>query len=223
MKKYKLEIACFNAASATIAAENGADRIEFCDNFKAGGTTPDLEITQKIMANVPILVMIRPRGGTFVYTEAEFEKMKASIIGFKKIGIHGFVFGILNEDDTVNVLQNKLLVSLAHPLPCTFHRAFDRVHEPFEALEAVIACGFSTILTSGQHKTAVSGIAQLQKIIEKAKDRIAILPGGGVRSTNIAQLKKALDTEYYHSSAILNGTEIADKHEIVALKQEIKS
>jgi copper homeostasis protein CutC len=98
-----------------------------------------------------------------------------------------------------------------------------RVQEPFEALEAVIACGFSTILTSGQHKTAVSGIAQLQKIIEKAKDRIAILPGGGVRSTNIAQLKKALDTEYYHSSAILDGTEIADKHEIAALKQGIKS
>jgi copper homeostasis protein len=221
MKKYKLEIACFNEASAIIAAECGADRIEFCADFKAGGTTPDLESTKRILKKVDILVMIRPRGGNFVYTDAEFETMKASIIAFKKIGIHGFVFGILNADDSVHVVQNQLLVSLAHPLPCTFHRAFDRVKMPFEALETIIECGFKTILTSGQHKNAVSGIPQLQKIIEKSKDRIAILPGGGVRSTNIGLLKKTLKTAFYHSSAIVDETEIADKHEIYELIKSI--
>jgi copper homeostasis protein len=217
MKKYKLEIACFNETSAKIAAECSVDRIEFCADFKAGGTTPDLEATKRIIKNVDILVMIRPRGGNFVYTDAEFETMKASIVAFKKIGIQGFVFGILNEDDTVNVIQNQLLVSLAHPLPCTFHRAFDRAKAPFEALENIIDCGFRTILTSGQPKNAVSGIPQLQKMIEKANDRIAILPGGGVRSTNIGLLKKALKTAFYHSSAVIDETEIADKHEIYAL------
>jgi copper homeostasis protein len=221
MKKYKLEVACFNEASAKIAAECGVDRIEFCADFKAGGITPDLETTKRIITNVDIFVMIRPRGGNFVYTDAEFETMKASIIAFKKIGIQGFVFGILNADDSIQVIQNQLLVSLAHPLPCTFHRAFDRVNAPFEALETVIECGFKTILTSGQHKNAISGIPQLQKIIEKAKGRIAILPGGGVRSTNIGLLKKTLNTEFYHSSAVVDETEIADKHEIYALIKSI--
>ncbi|MNP92724.1 Copper homeostasis protein CutC [compost metagenome] len=224
MKKYNLEIACFNQESAVIAQKNGANRVELCDEMIEGGTTPSPEavITTREELTIDMNVMIRPRGGNFVYTDAEFEQMKKEIKEYKKLKVDGFVFGILNEDNSVNVAQNKELVALASPLPCTFHRAFDEVTDVYNSLETVIDCGFKTILTSGQEPNVVEGISVLEQLAKKAGNRIIIMPGGGVRSSNVAMLKEKMNTTYYHSSAITDGTETADDKEVEALVVNLK-
>jgi copper homeostasis protein len=220
MGKSKLEIACFNLESAIIAQENGADRVELCANMKGGGTTPDFEISKgaREVLSIDLNVMIRPRGGDFVYSDGEFEQMKTEIEQFKKLNVDGFVFGILKEDGSVNKEQNKELVALAHPLPCTFHRAFDVVKVINQSLESVIECGFKTILTSGQEKNVVEGIDVLAVLVGKANNRIAIMPGGGLRSSNIALLKQKTNASFYHSSAITDSSETANGEEVKALK-----
>jgi copper homeostasis protein len=224
MKKYYIEIACFNPKSAVIAQKNGANRVELCDEMTEGGTTPSPEsvIATRKKLTIDINVMIRPRGGNFVYNDAEFEQMKQQIKAYKKLNVDGFVFGILNKDNTVNIERNKELVFLAKPLPCTFHRAFDVVNDVYNALETVIDCGFKTILTSGQKPNVVEGISVLEQLTKKAGNRIVIMPGGGVRSSNIAILKEKMDTSFYHSSAITDRTEIANGKEIKALVANLK-
>lgn len=219
----KLEIACFKAQSALIAQQGGADRIELCDNIKEGGTTPNLEITKQTLEKVtiPLYVMIRPRGGNFVYSEEEFQQMKNEIRQFKTLGVNGFVFGILNHDRTVNTKQNSELVAMAEPLPCTFHRAFDAVTDVLLSLEDVIQCGFSTILTSGTMPNVVEGISVLRQLVEKANNRITIMPGGGLRSTNINLIRQQTNAGFYHSSAITDGSEIANIDEVKALKSNL--
>lgn len=223
MKKTQLEIACFNLESAIIAQDNGADRVELCANMKEGGTTPDFELTKIVRDKVTIdlNVMIRPRGGDFVYSDFEFEQMKSEILAFKKLQVDGFVFGILNEDGSLNEQQNTELVALANPLPCTFHRAFDNLKNKFQALESLIKCGFKTVLTSGEETNVVDGIDVLATLVEKAKNRIAIMPGGGLRSTNIGVLKEKTKAVFYHSSAITDSGEIANPEEIKAIKAHL--
>lgn len=223
MKKAQLEIACFNLESAVIAQENGADRVELCANRNEGGTTPDFEFTKIVRDKVTIdlNVMIRPRGGDFVYSDFEFEQMKSEILAFKKLQVDGFVFGILKEDGTINEQQNAELVALAKPHPCTFHRAFDGVKNKFQALESLIECGFKTILTSGEETNSVDGIDVLARLVEKANNRIVIMPGGGLRSTNIGLLKEKTKAVFYHSSAIIDTGEIANPEEIKALKAHL--
>jgi copper homeostasis protein len=220
----QLEIACFNLQSTLIAQENGADRVELCANIKDGGTTPNIEITKSARKelSIPLYVMIRPRGGNFVYSDAEFNQMKSEIIQFKKLQIDGFVFGILNEDQSVNTTQNSELVELANPLPCTFHRAFDLVNEVFQSLEDVIHCGFKAILTSGLENNVVEGVEVLAKLVEKANNRIVIMPGGGLRSSNIKSLREKTKAAFYHSSAITNASETANGDEVKLLKDKLK-
>jgi copper homeostasis protein len=224
MKKQQLEIACFNPKSAIVAQENGADRIELCADINEGGTTPSFETTQSVQKelSVDLYVMIRPRGGDFVYSDIEFEQMKIEILQFKKLKVDGFVFGILNEDGSINKERNAALVTLANPLPCTFHRAFDVAGNVFQSLEDVIHCGFKTILTSGQGKNVVDGINVLAQLVEKANNRIVIMPGGGLRSSNIGLLKEKTKAVFYHSSAIVDGSETANADEVKALKANLK-
>lgn len=219
----KLEIACFNAESAIIAQKANADRVELCSGIEVGGTTPDLQTIKLVRQNstIDLYVMIRPRGGNFVYSNLEFEQMKESIIEMKKIGVNGFVFGILSEDKTVNSTKNSILVDLARPFPCTFHRAFDEVSNYAQALENIIACGFSTILTSGTAPNVQEGKGILKELVLLAKNRITIMPGGGLRSSNISEIVKEVAANFYHSSAIINGTEIADAEEIIRLKSNL--
>lgn len=224
MKKDQLEIACFNLESVIIAQQNGADRIELCANMKEGGTTPDFSITATARKEliIDLNVMIRPRGGDFVYSDTEFEQMKTEIIQFKKLKVDGFVFGILNKDGSVNKEQNGELVALANPLPCTFHRAFDVVKDVYQSLESVIECGFTTILTSGQEKNVVEGVDVLAALVKKANNRITIMPGGGLRSSNIDLLKQKTNAIFYHSSAIVDSGETANGDEVKSLKANLK-
>ena len=221
----KIEIACFNLESALLAQKAGADRVELCANISVGGTTPSIEIIQQARKNLTIdlYVMIRPRGGNFVYSEAELEQMKLEIETIKQLGVDGFVFGILNEDKTINIEQNKALVELASPFPCTFHRAFDAVSNYELALEDVISCGFSTVLTSGTFSDVMEGKEVLKKLVIQSKNRIEIMPGGGLRSTNISELNQTVNANWYHSSAITDGTEIANQAEIIQLKNKLQS
>lgn len=218
----KIEIACFNPESAIIAFENGADRIELCDGLSEGGTTPDFETTKQLREkiNIPIFVMIRPRGGDFTYSDEEFDQMKSDLIRLKSLNVDGFVFGILNESDEVNIQQNKTLVELAKPYPCTFHRAFDRAKDLESSLEKVIDCGFKTILTSGQRPNVSEGKENLKKLVELSDGRIEILVGGGLRSSNIEEIRGFTKAGYFHSSAITDGGAFANAAEIIVLKNK---
>ena len=221
----KIEIACFNLESALIAQKAGVDRVELCADMSVGGTTPTVEIIQQARENLTIdlYVMIRTRGGNFVYSGAEFEQMKSEIEAIKKLGVNGFVFGILKDDNTINIEQNKVLVELANPFPCTFHRAFDAISDYEKAVEDVISCGFSTILTSGTFPNVMEGKEVLKQLVNQAKNRIEIMPGGGLRSTNISEINEMVDANWYHSSAITDGSEIASPEEIVQLKKKLQS
>jgi len=220
MKKNQLEIACFNYESALIAEESGADRIELCENMQLGGTTPNAVLAVRVREKLSIKmhVIIRPRGGDFVYTDEEFVEMKQDIKHLKKLSVDGFVFGILNPDGSVNKKQNQELVNLASPLSCTFHRAFDHVNSIEQALEDVVDCGFKTILTSGHATSVEEGIDDLEMIQKLAKDRIEIMPGGGLRSSNIKLLQEKLEPTFYHSSAITDNSETANPEEIKELR-----
>lgn len=225
MNLKKLEIACFNLESALIAQKAGADRVELCADMSVGGTTPTIEMIQKAREHltIDINIMIRSRGGNFVYSDSEFEQMKSEIETIKKLGVNGFVFGILKEDYTINIEQNKALVELAKPLPCTFHRAFDEVLDYKQALEDVISCGFSTILTSGTFPNVMEGKEVLKQLVIQANNRIKIMPGGGLRSTNILELDEMVNANWYHSSAITDVSEIINPEEIQnILKKLIK-
>jgi copper homeostasis protein len=222
MQKNHLEIACFNLASAIIAQQAGANRIEFCADMNVGGVTPKLAdfILLKSKIHIPVFVMIRTRGGNFVYSNEEFEQMKNDILEFKNAGTDGFVFGILTENNEVNAIQNKELVQLANPLPCTFHRAFDEINNQMDALDKIIECGFSTILTSGNANNALEGLSSLKALASKANDKICIMPGGGVRANNIEILKENIATNWFHSSAVLQN-ETANMDEVFMLKSKL--
>ena len=211
-----LEVACFNLESCLIAQKAGAERIELCQNYSFGGITPDEEIISEVrtLLNIDFFIMIRPRKGNFIYSEVEFEEMKAQIEFCKEQNCDGVVFGILTEENKVDAERCKELVQLAKPMQCTFHRAFDEAGNLEQALESIIHCGFTRILTSGKSKTAQKGIETIQQLLDKAKDRIVIMPGGGVRSSNISELLNRTVATEFHTAAITNPGEMADGVEI---------
>lgn len=203
MNEFKLEIAVFNYSSALLAEQAGADRLELCENAGEGGTTPSYgtlkQVKEKI--RIPVFPIIRPRGGDFLYTEDEFAIMKSDVALCKKIGFEGVVFGMLLKDGQVNKKECKKLVELAYPMDVTFHRAFDRAADPFQALEDIIDCGFTRILTSGQVPNVNNGLPLVNKLVEAAANRITIMPGSGLRSSNILQIAEATGASEFHSSA----------------------
>ncbi len=216
-----VEIACFNTLSARIAHEAGATRIELCDNADLGGTTPPGEWLTSIRngIDVPINVMIRARGGSFVYTAQEFDTMKDSLNTFKSTGmVDGFVFGMLTTEHTVDVDRTTELVSLAAPLPCTFHRAFDELEDLHRGLDDVIRCGIKTILTSGGESNAVQGREVLAQLVKQVGDRIVIMPGGGVRSTNLGMLHQEIQASAYHSSALIQSDTVVNAEEVSRMR-----
>lgn len=188
-----VEVCAFSLESGLTAQSAGARRIELCGGISEGGTTPSAGLIQLAcqQLTIPVYVMIRPRGGDFLYTETELDVMRADIAVAKQLGADGLVFGVLKADGTVDEAQTRRLVELASPLPVTFHRAFDLSYDPAEALEAVIRTGAASILTSGQQASAEAGFSLLQTLVQQADNRIAIMAGAGVTTRNAAQLAKA--------------------------------
>lgn len=197
------ELVVYNIESALKAQEGGADRIELCDNPADGGTTPSLGTVEVVRPNVSldVYVMIRPRGGDFCYSSYEFHTMKRDIFHFQKAGVDGFVFGILNPDGTLDKKRCKELIDKAKPLRCTCHRAFDMTRDPFEALEDCIEVGFERILTAGQRPKAGEGVDLIRQLIEKAGDRIKIMPGSGVNEQTVKEIVSKTGAREIHFSA----------------------
>jgi copper homeostasis protein len=218
-----LEIACFSAESALLAAKAGADRIELCMGASVGGMTPALEDLQVVKASVsiPVNVMIRPRGGDFTYTDGEIEQMKTDIERFHSVA-DGFVFGILDSNRRIDRIRNRELVELAAPKPCTFHRAFDETPDLVQAVEDIAQCGFASILTSGGKPNAILGADSIAEVLQRANEKFSVIVGGGVRASNIEKLKATTLASWFHSSAIVDGTEVASKDEVANLQEVLK-
>jgi copper homeostasis protein len=219
-----LEVACFNVESALLAAEARADRIELCAGASVGGTTPPFHDLQAVKSKVsiPVNVMIRPRGGNFTYTTEELAQMKEDIKLFSPLS-DGFVFGILDSENRVDMEANREMVTLAAPKPCTFHRAFDEVASLSVAADVIMECGFAAILTSGGQPNAVAGSEAISEIIQQTRGKLDILVGGGVRSSNIDELRIATKGDWFHSSAITDtSTELASALEIKSLQEKLK-
>ena len=218
-----LEIACFSLEAAKMVMNSEADRIEFCSGLNEGGLTPSLEdfLELKQTGNKPIFVMIRPRGGDFVYSEEEFNQMKRDILAFRNKKADGFVFGILDNYGTIDIHRNQQLIELAVDVPCSLHRAFDRGLSLVQNLEDAISCGFKTILTSGMEKNVDLGQNNLKKLVDLSNGRINILVGGGLRSSNLSTIKEVTKASQFHSSAILVAESLPSLSEISSLKQNI--
>ncbi len=200
---YTLEVIAFTIESVLLAQQSGAHRIELCDNPGEGGTTPGYGMikTAREKTTLQLYPIIRPRGGDFLYSDEAFEVMKRDVMLCRELGCDGVVTGLLQADGSVDKKRTAALVEAAYPLGVTFHRAFDRVANPFEALEDIIATGCERILTSGLKPTAPEGAETLAQLVRQADYRIIIMPGSGVRSDNIAALARQTGAEEFHSSA----------------------
>ena len=198
-----IEIAVFSLESAIIAADAGAHRIELCSAPAEGGLTPSaatLRLARKYV-KIPIHLMIRPREGDFCYSSKGFETMLLDIAAAKMVGMDGIVTGILNPDGSVDEKRLAILVDAAAPMNVTFHRAFDMAENQDEALEAIIYAGCARILSSGGQQTADLGINKLAELVEKAGERIAIMPGSGINLNNIKHIAETTGAKEIHLSA----------------------
>lgn len=197
-----LEICANSYHSAKNAQDAGAQRIELCEELSVGGLTPSYGLLKQVTdtLNIPVYVLIRPRGGNFVYSDDEFHIMKHNIELCKNLGCSGIVSGVLNADKTIDVERTKILVELSKPLQFTFHRAFDEVVSPKAALEQLIDLGVQRVLTSGQLDSAEKGIDLLEELHQVSNSRITLLAGGGINSENAKQFK-AIGLQEIHSSA----------------------
>ena len=203
LQSHLLEIAVFNIASALQAIEAGADRLELCENPSDGGTTPSYGTLKTVRekVSIPVFPIIRPHGGDFLYGDEEFEVMKQDIRVCKDLQFEGVVTGLLTIDGNIDTIRTQRLVELAWPMELTFHRAFDRAKNPVQALEDLISCGCNRILTSGQVPKAPDGKELIKELVEKAGERIIILPGSGIRADNIKDLAMYTGARELHSSA----------------------
>jgi len=200
--KYIIEIATSDFATTKSAVEGGADRIELCANLAEGGTTASYGTIKQCRESFEVLLypIIRPRGGDFLYRKDEYEAMILDIKLCKQLGCDGIVTGLLNMDGTIDIVRTSELIELAYPMGVTFHRAFDRCLEPFEAMEQLIEIGCERILTSGQQPTVNEGIELLIQLNKAADERIIIMPGSGVRKENIKMLAEKTGCLEFHSS-----------------------
>jgi copper homeostasis protein len=196
-----LEVIATQLSHVRAVQNSGAGRIELCSAMGADGLTPSAGLMEQAIAlsQLPIMVMIRPREGDFVYSSDEIATMQSDILFAKQCGAAGVVLGVLNNDQTVNTAALKELVQSAYPMDVTFHRAFDVCIEPQQALEDIIACGCTRILSSGQEKNCVEGKSMLLKMVEWADDSITIMPGAGINPNTISDIHHPAFREYHMS------------------------
>lgn len=210
-EEFKFEICANSVESCLAAQEGGADRVELCAGIPEGGTTPsygEIKLARKLLTKTKLHVIIRPRGGDFLYTPLELERMEEDIRICRELGVDGVVFGCLTKEGEIDREANRRLVELARPMSVTFHRAFDRTADPMKALEDIISLGCNRILTSGQQPKAIDGINLLAQLEKKLKEYplppIQLLAGSGVNEENIRQIFDATGIHEYHFSARVN-------------------
>lgn len=197
-----LEICVDSVASAVSAAGAGASRIELCANLYEGGTTPSIGLLRTMLKrmSIPVHVMVRPRGGDFLYSREEKDVMESDIKSIVKAGAHGIVIGVLTPEGRVDEPVLKSIVSLAAPLPVTFHRAIDVAADPVEAIRACMRCGVARVLTSGGAPSAPEGVPTLRRMVDAANGMLSIAAGGGVNEGNAAELARASGVDELHGS-----------------------
>jgi copper homeostasis protein len=201
--KFKLEICVDNVESAIEAQAAGSNRIELCDNLYEGGTTPGYGtiLSARNNLNIDLNVLIRPRGGDFLYSDIEYDIMRRDIDFCGESGVNGIVIGILKSDGTIDTERTAKLTELAHNMSVTFHRAFDLCSDPFQGLEDIISTGANRLLTSGQKNKASEGLDLIRELVEKAGEKIAIMPGSGISESNIELIAKTSGAKEFHFTA----------------------
>lgn len=195
---------CVDSAESALAAERGgANRVELCGNLKEGGTTPSagcIKATRRHL-KIGLQVIIRPRGGDFLFSESEMETMREDIRMAKELGADGLVIGCLTADGHIDQPRTSELLDLSRPLNVTFHRAFDMCRDPRQGLEELIDLGVDRVLTSGQDESCVEGLDLIAALQKQAADRIIVLPGGGITPQNVRQIVEGTGVREVHLSA----------------------
>lgn len=203
-KIYLFEVCANGVESCLAAQEGGADRVELCAGIPEGGTTPsygEIKIARRMLNTTRLHVIIRPRGGDFLYTPLEVERMEEDIRMCRQLGVDGVVIGCLKADGSIDIENNQRLKDAAGDMSVTFHRAFDRCANPMLALEQLCELGIDRILTSGQQPTAEQGIDLLRTLNKAAAGRIKILAGCGVNENNISKIHEETGVNEFHFSA----------------------
>jgi copper homeostasis protein len=198
--RYLLEISVESVDAAMAAERGGAQRIEFCSNAREGGTTPSPELLRAVRERVrlPIVSMVRPRAGNFLYSDAEFAAMRREVEAAKEFQMNGVVLGLLNADGRIDVERSAQLVEQARPLPVTYHRAFDECADLRKSLEDVIKTGAARLLTSGGKQTADQALELLGDLVRSA-ERLIVMPGSGLHAGNIREAVKKTGAREYHA------------------------
>lgn len=204
MSPIRIEACVQGIESALAAAEGGADRIELCENLAVGGVTPSIGTIVVAVGEqpLPVHVLIRPRGGDFLYSGAEFTSMLRDILAAQSAGAAGVVLGLLDDDGRIDRRRTTALVDAAGPLSVTFHKAFDETRDRVEALETLVELGIGRILTSGGAPTAREGLAELERLQQRSAGRISILGAGRIRESDLPGLAAIGLTEIHVGSAI---------------------
>lgn len=209
---------CVEGIDGLLAAQAaGADRVELCASLVEGGITPSLGTVREALdrATIPFHVIVRPRGGDFLYSDAEYASMLADLSALRELGVAGVVVGCLTADGNIDEERMRALVEAAGPLAVTCHRAFDMTRDPYAALEALIRCGVGRVLTSGQRDTAMQGLDLLADLVSKAAGRIIILGCGALDPLNIGIVRARSGLTEMHFAAlkdVLSGMDFRNPH-----------
>jgi copper homeostasis protein len=215
----KIEVCCSSVLEARDAEEAGATRIELCAAIGCGGVTPSHGTIEAIMQaglTLDVNVLIRSREGGFCYTSEEVDAMCRDIEFCRKMGVHGVVIGALTEHGDIDIAACERMIKAAGDLSITFHRAFDICRNPYQALEEIISLGCHRLLTSGQENSAEQGAELIAKLVEKAQGRIIIMPGAGIKPSNIAYIEQTTAATEFHSTAAADFQDKAYKGEVVS-------
>lgn len=229
-----MEVCVDSPESARNAIQGGASRLEVCSALSEDGLTPSIGFVEHIRSysRIPLYAMLRVRGGDFVYTQDEMNAMLHDLRHLKA-RVSGFVFGALTPQREVDAAACSEIVRAARPLPVTFHRAFDAVADPDAALQLLVDLGFERVLTSGQRDSAEQGLELIAKLVQRAKDRIVVMPGAGITPRNIRKIKERTGAKEFHASArrkrngsgAANGNDgvmVADKQTVAQLVSILK-
>jgi copper homeostasis protein len=198
------EICVDSVAGVRAAKAAGADRVELCGDLLEGGITPSRGTIRQArsVGGIGLNVMIRPRGGDFLFDDDDLSIMDADIDTAKAEGADGVVIGLLMDDGTIAAERTRALIARARPLSVTFHRAFDMTPDPFQALETLIALGADRVLTSGQEASVLEGLPLITELVRRAGERIVVMPGGGITSRNVARIVSAARPREMHFATL---------------------